>query len=198
MKTLLIGILCAGLAASSLCAQNSLNIAATPLPASLLTQNYGKMPKNIGAYDLTICNSSSAKITVISSEIFQALVQQQAGVQPIGKQMILAALLRNQNNSFFNILNMVLGSASGVLSVLSSAHTIPSDVITGTSLGSLALQQVLNNLKPYSSVSALQQLENQVLETAISLDSGSCVERIVFTLIANKKVKQAPLSFHIH
>jgi hypothetical protein len=198
MKTLAIGIVCAGLVASSLCAQNALNISATPLPTSLLTQNYGKLPKNIGGYDLTICNGSSAKLTVISSEIFQALVQQQAGVQPIGKQIMLAALLRNQNNSFFSILNMALGSAAGVLSVLSSAHTIPSNVITGTSLGSLALQQVLNSLRPYSSASALQELENQILETAISLDSGSCVERTVFTLIANKKVKQAPLSFHAH
>lgn len=198
MKTLAIGIICAGLAGTALSAQNALNISATPLPASLLTQNYGRMPRNIGGYDLTICNSSSAKLTVISSDIFQALVQQQAGVQPIGKQIMLAAILRNQNNSFFSILNMALGSASGVLSVLSSAHSIPSSVITGTSLGSLALQQVLNNLKPYSSASALQQLDSQVLETAISLDSGSCVERTVFILLANKKVKQGPLSFHIH
>jgi Mrp family chromosome partitioning ATPase len=197
MKTLAIGILCAGLAATALFGQTGLNITATPLPMSLLTQNYGRMPRNIGAYDLTICNSSSAKMTVVSSDIFQALVQQQAGVQPIGKQMMLAAILRNQNNSFLSILNLALGSASGVLSVLSSAHTIPSNVITGTSLGSLALQQVLNTLRPYSSPSALQQLENQVLETAISLDSGSCVERTVFTLIANKKVKQLPLSFHV-
>jgi hypothetical protein len=198
MKTLAIGMLCAGLAGTALCAQNTLNISATPLPTSLLTQNYGRMPRNVGGYDLTICNGSSAKVTVISSEIFQALVQQQAGVQPIGKQIMLAAILRNQNSSFFSILNMALGSASGVLSVLSSANSIPSSVITGTSLGSLALQQVLNNLKPLSSESALQQLENQVLETAISLDSGSCVERTVFTLIANKKVKQGPLSFHVH
>lgn len=198
MKTLATVTLFAALAATSARAQNTLNISATPLPASLLTQNYGKMPRGIGGFDVTICNASSTKQTVISSDIFQAMVQQQAGIQPIGKQIMLAAILRNQNNNFFNILNVALGSASGVLSVLSSAHSIPNTVITGTSLGSLALQQVLNNLKPYSSASALQQFDSQILETALSLDGGSCVERTIFTLLANSKVKPAPLSFHVH
>jgi hypothetical protein len=197
MKTIVISFVGAVLTVTSLRAQNALNISATPIPTSLLTQNYGKMPNNTGGYDLTICNASSVKQMVISSQIFQALVQQQAGVQPIGKQIMLAAILRNQNSSFFSILNMTLGSASGVLSILSSARTIPGSVIAGTSLGSLALQQVLNNLKPYSTAAALQQFDSQVLETTLSLDGGSCAERTVFTLLASSKVKPAPLSFHV-
>ncbi|MGC2661535.1 MAG: hypothetical protein WA324_26575 [Bryobacteraceae bacterium] len=197
MKTLAISTLCAVLAANSVCAQNALTISATPLPTTLLTQNYGKMPKNVGAYDLTICNSSSVKQTVISSRIFQALVQQQPGFQPIGKQIMLATILRHQNDSFLSILNVAIGSVSGVLSILSSSHAIPSSVITGSSLGSLALEQVLSNLKPYTSASAMQQFANQVLETTLSLDSGSCVERTVFTVSEHGKTKGAPLSFHV-
>ena len=198
MKPFAIVTFLTALAATSVCAQNALNISATPIPASLLTQNYGKMPRGVAGYDVTICNASTTKQIVISSEVFQAMVQQQAGVQPIGKAIMLAAVLHNQNSSFFNILNVALGSASGVLSVLSSAHSIPNSVITGTSLGSLALQQVLNNLKGYTSASVLQQFDNQILETALSLDGGSCVERTIFTLVTNNKVKPAPLSFHVH
>jgi hypothetical protein len=198
MKKFAIGLLGATLGVSSLCAQDTLNVSATPIPDSLLTQNYGKMPKGIGGYDLTICNASSTKQIVISSQIFQALVAQQAGVQPMGKQIMLAAILRNQNSGVLSILNMAVGSASGVLSVLSSTHNIPSSAITATSLSSLALQQLFNNLKPYTSATALQQFDNQVLETALALDSGSCVERTIFTLLANSKVKPLPLSFRVH
>ena len=198
MKTIIVGVLCAGLAADTGCAQNALNISATPIPASLLTQNYGRMPRHIGGYDLTICNGSPAKLTVISSQIFQALVQHQADVQPIGKQIMLAAIARAQNINIFSILNATLSSASGVLSILSETHNIPAKFITGTSLASLALQQLMNNLKPSSSVSNLQQFDSQVLEPAVALDSGSCVERTVFTLLASTKIKPVPLSFHVN
>ncbi|HEX3822790.1 MAG TPA: hypothetical protein VHW45_20835 [Candidatus Sulfotelmatobacter sp.] len=197
MKTLAIGILCAGLAVVSTWAQNTLTVSATPIPASLLKQNYGRMPRNVGGYDLNICNASMARQMVISSRIYQAIVQHQAGVQPIGKQIMLAAILHSQNSNFFNILNVSLESASGVLSILSSTHNIPPKLITGTSLASLALQQLLTNLKPYSPVTALQQFDTQVLETAVSLDSGSCVERTVFTLSTGRETRAVPLSFHV-
>jgi hypothetical protein len=72
----------------------------------------------------------------------------------------------------------------------------------GAALASLAGQQVLGTLKPVLSADQLEKFESQVLEPALVLDSGSCVERTVFVIVngssAKNRVKIEPLSLHIH
>src|SRR5689334_781056 len=72
-------------------AQDIFTVTGTPIPASLIRQNYGKMPKGITAYDLSICNSTEIKHSIVSSEIFQALSKSNTGLQPIGRQIMLTA-----------------------------------------------------------------------------------------------------------
>ena len=52
-----VALLCATLAT----AQNTFTVTGTEIPASLLTQNYGSMPKGIVGYDLTICDATDQK-----------------------------------------------------------------------------------------------------------------------------------------
>jgi hypothetical protein len=87
----------------------------TPVPVSLVKKNYGRMPKGIAAYDLNICNSSRVKQPVVSSEIYQALSRSDGTLQPIGRQIVLASMLRSHNWNALRILNLALNSAMGVL-----------------------------------------------------------------------------------
>ena len=180
-------------------AQSTFEITGSPIPASLLQQNYGSVPKGISAYDLSICNISDTKQSIVSGRIYQALSDSNSSLEPIGGQIMLAAILRNQNHSVANILNVVLGASTGVLSVLGSAnHKLPSGVMAGAALGSLAAQQVLNSLRPVLTSDQVEKFETKVLEPALVLDSGSCVERTVFVSSTATKGKIQPLSFRIH
>jgi hypothetical protein len=163
------------------CAEDNFVVTGTAIPSELLQQNYGHIPKGVIGYDLNICNVSPVKQSIVSSAIFQALAQSTAGLQPIGRQIMLASLLRNQNRSKGAILTMVLNSVTGVLAVLSSSKlSPPAGVVTGTALAAISAQQILTNLKPVLTNDQLEKFESEVLEPALVLDAGSCVERTVF------------------
>ncbi len=179
--------------------QANFEVTGTPIPANLLQQNYGNVPRGISAYDLNICNITDAKQSVVSSKIYQALAESNTALQPIGREIMLAIILRNQSHSLSNILNVLLTSTTGILSVLgSSNHRLPAAVMTGAALASLSGQQILTNLRPILSADQVEKFENQVLEPALVLDSGSCVERTVFTITTpTAKAKIEPLSFRM-
>ncbi len=179
-------------------AQNTFTVTGTPIPASLMRQNYGKMPKGISAYDLSICNSTDLKHSIVSSEIFQALSKSNTGLQPIGRQIMLTAILRNQSWTFTNVLGVAMNVSAGILSVLNTSKIgLPAGASTGATLASISLQQILSNLKPVSAADQLEKFESQVLEPALVLDGGSCVERTVFTVTDQPKAKAAGLNFHV-
>jgi len=184
--------------ASECFGQDTFAVTGTPIPASLIRQNYGRMPKGISAYDLSICNTTDVKHSVVSSEIFQALSKSNTGLQPIGSQIMLTAILRNQNWTVTNVLGVFMNVSAGILSVLNSTKIgLPAGAATGATLASLSLQQVLSNLKPVTSAEQLQKFATQVLEPALVLDGGSCVERTVFTVTDQPKAKAAGLNFHV-
>lgn len=198
MKNWTLALLCLIFLASKGLAQDIFTVTGTPIPASLIKQNYGKMPKGISAYDLSICNTTDVKHSIVSSEIFQALSKSNAGLQPIGRQIMLTAILRNQSWTLTNVLSVAVNVSAGILSVLHSSQVgLPSGVATGATLASLSIQQVLSNLKPVSSADQLEKFESQVLEPALVLDGGSCVERTVFTVTDQPKAKPAGLNFHV-
>lgn len=198
MRSIAAAALGFALAAGSSFAQNTFTVTGTQIPQSLLQQNYGTVPKGVTAYDLNICNSSAAKQTVISSEVYQTLAAANVTIQPIGRQIMLAAILRNQSHSPSSLLKMSLSSATAVLSVLSSSkYHIPSGWITGAALASISGQQVLSNLSPILSADQLEKFETQSLEPALALDAGSCAERTVFALSATAKTKSQSLTFHV-
>ncbi|MBV9759537.1 MAG: hypothetical protein JO340_03145 [Acidobacteriaceae bacterium] len=186
------------LAASASFAQSAFTVTGTQIPQSLLQQNYGTVPKGVTAYDLNICNSSSTKQTLVSSEIYQALSNANVAIQPIGREIMLAAILRNQSHSPSSLLKVSLNSATAVLSILSSSkYHIPSGWITGAALASISGQQVLSDLSPILSADQLEKFESQTLEAALALDGGSCAERTVFALSVTSKTKSQELSFHV-
>ena len=199
MKYFILAACATMLACGSGFAQSTFEITGTPIPSGLLQQNYGSVPKGVGAYDFSICNITETKQSIVSSRIYQALADSNASLQPIGRQIMLAAILRNQNHSVANILNVALSATTGVLSILgASKYKVSGGVVAGAALGSLAAQQVLNSLKPILSPDQLEKFETQVLEPALVLDGGSCVERTVFVTSAGSKANIQPLSFHIH
>jgi hypothetical protein len=179
--------------------QTTFEVTGTPIPANLLQQNYGSVPKGITAYDLNICNVTDTKQSVVSSRIYQALSQSNTALQPIGRDIMLAAILRNQSHNLTSILNVALMSATGVLSVLgTSKFKLPGAFTTGAALASFSGQQILSNLRPILSADQVEKFENQVLEPALVLDGGSCIERTVFTITAAAaKAKSAPLNFRM-
>jgi hypothetical protein len=156
------------------------------------------MPKGVGAYDLSICNQTAAKQTVTSSQIYQSLVQSNPDVQPIGAQIMLAAILHNQGRSSLSIANIALTSMTGVFAVLAaSQYNMPAKWATGFAIASLSSQPVLNALRPVMSADQLQKFQSQVLEPALVLDAGSCAERTVFTVKTSTQSKPSNLSFHV-
>jgi hypothetical protein len=197
MKILITAICC--LAIGGACfSQSTFSVIGTPIPSSLAQQNYGTLPKGVVAYDLNICNTSAVKESVVSGEIYQALSSANGALKPIGRQIMLAAILRNRSHSPATITTVALNSAMMALSLLSSSsHHIPAGLLTGTALASIAGQQILTGLKPVLPADRLEQFETQVLEPALVLDAGSCVERTVFAAAAHPKTQVHALNFHV-
>jgi hypothetical protein len=195
--------ICGALVAVTLCsvaasAQNTFVITGTAIPADLLTHSYGKLPKTVVGYDLNICNVSTAKQSLVSSEVLQALAQSNPGLQPIGRQIMLSEILRSQNRSVASITTLALNSLTTVFSILSSArYNTPSGLVTAAGLGSVSAQQILATLKPVLTADQLERFENEVLQSALVLDAGSCTERTVFALALAPAAKAKPLSFHL-
>jgi hypothetical protein len=198
MKTILALVAAALLAAGGAQAEDTLAVSGTPIPKQLLTQNYGTMPKGVGAYDLSICNVTNTRQSVVSGQIYHALAQSNIALKPIGRQIILASILQNQRRDLLTILNIALTSATGVSSILSTSSTlnIPGGVNTSVALGAIVLGQITNSLRPVLP-DKLEKFDRDVLESALVLDGGSCVERTVFTMTEGKKAQPGSLSFHM-
>lgn len=180
------------------CFGQTFTVTGTAIPQTLIQENYGKMPAGIAAYDLSICNISSSKQSVVSSEIYQALAQSTSGLQPIGRQIMLAPILRNQNRGAGAIAGLILNSATGVFSVLgASSRAVSPGLLSGAAIASMAAQSVLTHLSPVLTNDQLEKFENEVLEPALVLDGGSCVERTVFALSTNRKASAQSFSFHV-
>ncbi len=199
MKTFSAAALFGTVFSAGLFAQQTFEVTGTAIPPVLLQQNYGRMPKGIQAFDLSICNVTASKQSVVSSEIYQALAQSNSELRPIGRQIMLASILHNQSHSASAILGLVLNSTSGVLSSLSSSrYAVPAGLVAGAALVSISAQQILSNMKPVLTADELEKFESQVLEPALVLDGGSCVERTVFTSSsANPKTRSQSLNFHV-
>jgi len=198
MKNLVLAVVSIAFLGAAGFGRSTFEVTGSPVPVTLSKQNYGKLPKGIAAYDLNICNSSPAKQSLVSSEIYQALSRSDATLQPIGRQIVLASILRNQGWSVLRILSIALNSATGVLMVLSSSKYGGSgQLLAAVALGSLSAQQLTKSVNGNMSADQLEKFETQVLEPALVLDAGSCVERTVFTGFDSKVKKPAGLSFHV-
>lgn len=197
MKT--IGLTICGMLAATMSAQTTFTVSGTQIPADLVKVNYGKVPSTIEAFDLNICNQTGDKHSVTASQIYQALAASNTGLQPLGRQIMLAIMLRNQQRSAPTVVRVMLNSSVGVLSVLGAARTgVPGNVLAGAALGAAVGSQLLSSLTPILTADQVERYENQVLEPALVLDGGSCVERTVFTLAsAGSKNKFENLIFHI-
>jgi hypothetical protein len=96
-------------------------------------------------------------------------------------------------------MTVALNVSVGVLSVLGAARTgISGNILAGAAVGSAIGQQVLNNLKPVLTPDQVERYESQVLESALVLDGGSCVERTIFALVGPvPRNKFETLTFHV-
>ena len=200
MRIIAAALICLGMVGQTCSGQVTFEVTGTSVPVDLLQQNYGRLPKHVGAFDLNICNSTAVKQSVISSEIFQALAKSNPEVQPIGRQIMLAAILRNQGRNPLTILSVSVASVSTLVSVLGvSTYTLPAQWAAGLAIASFSGQQIISSLRPVLSADQLQKFESQVLEPALVLDAGSCVERTVFTVTndLNTKTRAKILNFLI-
>lgn len=199
MKKALVLVAAVILAGGALRAQDKFTVSGTPIPSDLLKENYGTMPKGVAAYDLSICNTTTERQSVVSTQIYQALAQSNISLKPIGRQMILSSILRNQRRSSMVLLNIALTSATGLFSILSTSNSmnVPNTVKTSVGLGTLFLGQITSSLQPVLPPDKVEKFDREVLEPALVLDSGSCVERTVFALNDDPKAKQAALAFHV-
>ena len=199
MKILVSLAALAAVVACGATAQNTFEITGTPIPQQLLSENYGGIVKGVEGYDLNICNISDAKQSLTSSKVYQALMEADATLQPVGRQIMLASILRNENRSLSNVLGIAMSSATSVVSLLgASPSRLSSRWTTAVALVSITGQQVLNNLKPVLSAGQLEKFESQVLEPALVLDGGSCIERTVFAIsVAKPKAKPQGLNFRV-
>jgi hypothetical protein len=181
-------------------AQTTFSVTGTQIPPDLVRVNYGKIPNAIEAFDVNICNESNDKHGVTASQIYQALAQSNVKLRPLGGQIMFAMILRNQQRSATTVLSLALTSAVGVLSVLGASRAgIPPKTLASAALGAAAGQQLLGALKPALTAEQVQRYESQVLESALVLDSGSCVERTVFALVTPGTTSNQvrTLTFHV-
>jgi hypothetical protein len=195
----LIGAAICGFLAATAGAQDTFSVTGTHIPLDLVKVNYGRIPKTIQAFDLNICNQTNDKHPVTASQIYQGLAESNPGLQPLGRQIMFGEILRNQQHSLTTVLMVTLNSSIGVLSALGAARTgISAHALAAVAVGSAVGQQLLINLKPVLAPDQVERYESQVLESALVLDSGSCVERTVFALAppgATSTVQS--LKFHV-
>ena len=169
----LIGIALGSLLATAAMAQNTFSVTGTQIPADLVRLNYGKIPSSIEAFDLNICNQTADKHAVTASQIYQALADANVSLQPLGGQIMLAAILQNQRHNATTILTVAVNSAVGVLSVLGAARLgVSANVLAGAAVGAAVGQELLGTLKPALTPDQVQRYESQVLESALVLDGG--------------------------
>ena len=199
MKKALVLVAAVILASGALRAQDKFTVSGTPIPSDLLKENYGTMPKGVAAYDLSICNTTTERQSVVSTQIYQALAQSNISLKPIGRQLILSSILRNQRRSSMGLLSIALTSATGLFSILSTSNSmnVPNTVKTSVGLSTLFLGRITSSLQPVLPPDKVEKFDREVLETALVLDSGSCVERTVFALSDDPKAKRAALAFHV-
>jgi hypothetical protein len=74
---------------------------------------------------------------------------------------------------------------------------VPNGLFAGIGLSAILLGQVTNALKPVLTQDKLEKFDREVLEPALVLDGGSCVERTVFALNANGANKPKALQFRM-
>lgn len=193
----LAGLLCAWMQCGL--AQDKISVSGTPIPKQLLEQNYGSMPKGVTGYDINSCNTSEERQTLVSSQVYQALSQADTTVIPIGRQIMLASILRNQSKSLLTILGVSLNSATGVVALLSTSNSmnLPDSFKTAVGLSAILLGQITNQLKPVLAPDKVEKFDREVLEPALVLDGGSCVERTVFALAKNRKAKAEAVQFRM-
>lgn len=179
--------------------EDKIAVSGTAIPQQLLEQNYGKMPKGVGGFDLSICNVSDQKQTVVSTQVYQSLAQSNVSLSPIGRQIMLASILRNENHGLMSILGVTLSSATGVVAVLgmSRSFAVPAGAVAGIGLSTIILGQVTSALKPVMAPDKMEKFDREVLEPALVLDGGSCVERTIFALNANGASKPKALQFRM-
>jgi hypothetical protein len=179
-------------------AQEPISVTGARIPADLLKMNYGRLPPTIQGFDLNICNPSSDKQAVTSSQIYQALAKSNPSLQPMGRQIVLGAILHNQKHSVATVLTVVLNSAVGVLSVVGAIQSgVPANVLAGAALGSAIGQYLLHGL-PALTADQVERYESQALEPALVLDGGTCVERTVFALAPpGPQSAYQNLTFHV-
>jgi hypothetical protein len=198
MKSVVMAVMGMALLSGVSLGQATFEVTGTPVPPDLLRQNYGSLPKGIGAFDLNICNVSEKRESLVSSRVFQSLASTNPQVQPIGRQIMLAVILRSQGRSAKNILNVTLTSVTGVFSVISaSKYKLSGNWAAGVAIASLASQQILNIIKPSTSTNSLEKFESQVLEPTLMLDADSCIERTVFTVATQEQMRATRFSFHV-
>ena len=182
MKLIHIALAC--VLATTAAAQTTFSVTGTKIPPDLVRLNYGRIPNTIEAFDLNICNDAPDKHAVTASQIYQALAESNANLQPLGGQIMLAAILQNQRRNSTTLLTVAVNSAIGVLSVLGATRGgIATSTLASAALGAAVGQELLITLKPVLTPSQLARYQSQVLESALVLDGGSCVERTVFTLV---------------
>lgn len=201
MKLFILTAAVMALTACTALGQDTFEITGTPIPATLLTQNYGNVPKGISAFDLNICNITDTRQSLTSSKVYQALMQADASIEPVGRAIMLASILRNQNRSLANMLSLAMTSTTSVMSILgTSTYRVPSAWGAAAALAAITGQQVLSTLKPVLTTDQLEKFESQVLEPALVMDGGSCVERTVFTIRSSNtsaKTKPQGLNFRV-
>jgi hypothetical protein len=199
MRKCLFGIAAFCAAANMVCAQDKFTVSGTPIPAQLAIANYGPLPKGVTGYDVNICNTTGQRLPVVSSQIYQSLLQTNVALKPLGRQIMLTAILQNQRRSVASILGVALNSATGIVALFgaSSGANIPGSFRTTVGLGSILFGQVTSQLKPVLPPDKVEKFDREVLEPALVLDGGSCVERTIFALSGDPKEMPASLSFHI-
>lgn len=177
--------------------QATFEVTGTPVPSDLLRANFGSLPKSLGAFDLDICNLTELRQTVISSKIYQSLALTSPDLQPVGRQLVLAAILRNQGRRPLNLLSIALTSVGGAFSVLSaSKYALPVNWSSAIAFATVTGQQLVTGFKPVMTADQVETFDKQVLEPSFLLDGGSCEQRTVFTVLTSK-VKTTSLSFHV-
>jgi len=165
-------------------ATNKFSITATVIPIKLLETNYGPMPKGIEGLDINACNSTNEKPYLLSGQVYQVLLDNQQALQPVGDNIMFAAIVQNQNHNLKSWLSMALTATTGTLSVLGTSSTahISSGLTSGLAVGSLIGQALLTSFNPALTANQLQNFHENVLQSQTVVASDSCVEKTVFVV----------------
>ena len=119
-------------------------------------------------------------------QVYQVLTGAYLRLLPMGRAIMLAAILVIRTTVFRRFSTFGWNLPPEFSRAGTAKTGVPDGFAAGAALASLAAQQLIGRRPPVLTADQVETFESQILEPALALDGGSCVERTMFATTASR------------